>query len=162
MKLTMTPLLPDGQIAERILVCNSVSARFGLTLTRAQALELAHARSHALVETGRVEFSGGILEDLIFAFCDSPYITAEQYADTLQELIRLFYVFKSETLDQVPDDELIQLMKQAFDGPPCYGNLELLEGKVLSEVGRQERFRGLPQEEDDEDEDEDDEEQADA
>ena len=142
-------LLPQRQSAARILACNEVSARFGLALS----LALAEARQEALLETGRVEFRGGILEDLIFAFCNSPYIEQANYAETLEALAHLFYAFKNETMDKVPDAELIAAMKTAFDGPPCYGSLELLEGRVLAELGRRERFRGLPDEDEAEDED---------
>lgn len=151
MKMELMPLGPPSQAMEAILACNSVSSRFGLALSAEQALALAEARQDALAQAGRVEFSGGILESLIFAFCDSPYIEQETYAETLEELARLFYTFKSETLDQVPDYELIDAMKAAFDGPPCYGSLELLGGKVLTNLARKERFRGL----DDADEEED-------
>ncbi len=153
--------LPQRQSAAHILACNEVSARFGLALSPEDALALAEARQAALLETGRVEFRGGILEDLIFAFCDSPYIEQANYAETLEALAHLFYVFKNETMDKVPDAELIAAMKAAFDGPPCYGSLELLEGRVLAELGRKERFRGLPDEDEAEAEDEDDDERED-
>ncbi|MEA5059456.1 MAG: DUF6323 family protein [Candidatus Pelethousia sp.] len=145
MKLELIWMPATMQTAERILSSNRISARFGLALNREQAIALAQDRQKALEETGRVEFANGVLEDLIFAFCDSPYIDQAHYAETLDGLLRLFYAFKNETLDQLPDAELIEIMKTAFDGPPCYGSLALLEGKVLEEVGRRERFRGLPQ-----------------
>ena len=40
------------------------------------------------------------------------------------------YNYKNETLDMIGDDELIEIMKEYFDGY-CQGSLELLEGKVL-------------------------------
>lgn len=155
-------LLPQRQSVARILACNEVSARFGLALNPEEALALVEARQEALLETGRVEFRGGILEDIIFAFCDSPYIEQANYAETLEALAHLFYVFKSETMDKVPDAELIAAMKAAFDGPPCYGSLELLEGRVLAELGRRERFRGLTDDDEAQDEDDDEGEDEDA
>lgn len=72
---------------------------------------------------------------LAAAFCDSPYVTKENYEETLHELIELFYGFKNETYDVVGDDALIGYMKRAFDGE-CRGSLELLSGSVLPALAR--------------------------
>lgn len=67
-------------------------------------------------KTGRIEFAGGILPKLIYAFCDSPYIQQENYESTLAELQEAFYYFKSESLEQFTDDELIEFMVKVFNG----------------------------------------------
>ena len=77
-------------------------------------------------KTGRIEFAGGILPKLIYAFCDSPYIEQEEYAELLMELQEMFYLLKKETLEQLTDDELIRAMGLVFDFS-C-GSLELLRG----------------------------------
>lgn len=64
----------------------------------------------------RVEFGGGVLKQLVRAFCASPYLDQENYADTLAQLQALFYHFKQESHDRIPDDELIAAMAQCFDG----------------------------------------------
>ncbi|HBK26191.1 MAG TPA: hypothetical protein DDY90_05620, partial [Clostridiales bacterium] len=94
-------LLSRPQQAEQILSCNAQTAAYGLSLTPAQALALAKAREETLVKTGRVELDGGILPSLIRAFCDSLYLTQDNYADTLEELVALFYAFKNETEDRL-------------------------------------------------------------
>lgn len=123
-------LLSQPQQAEQILSCNAQTAVYGLSLTPAQALALAKAREETLVKTGRVELDGGVLPSLIRASCDSPYLTQDNYADTLEELAALFYAFKNETEDRLGDAALIAYMKEAFDGP-CGGSLELLAGRGL-------------------------------
>ena len=123
-------LFSCGQQAERILACNAQTAAYGLTLTPEQAAMLVQSRNEALRQSGRVEIGEGILAPLIRAFCDSPFLSADDYAETLKELTALFYAFKNETEDRLGDAALIAYMKEAFDGP-CGGSLELLAGNGL-------------------------------
>lgn len=132
-------LLPDGplraqQTGEALLALNGETAERGLTLRREEALMLAEAREECLQRTGRIEFGGGTLQRLIRAFCGSPYLTQESYAHALCELTQLFYEAKNETLERVSDQELVDFMQQAFDGP-CAGSLELLAGQALPQLG---------------------------
>lgn len=127
--------LVEQEIANKILRCNEDSKKYELVLTEQQALALADTRSVALKKAGRIEFGEGIIDKLITAFCSSPYISQQNYEETLHELIVLFYDFKSDTWDIISDDELIQFMKDAFNSH-CHGSLELLSGKVLTELSR--------------------------
>lgn len=123
------------QLADELLSSNAETAAYGLTLTAQQALALAQTRAEALKAANRVELGGGAARAIITAFCDSPYITQEDYAETLQGLIELFYTFKNETYDRVSDEALIRCMKRAFDGK-CRGSLELLADEALPELAR--------------------------
>jgi len=141
--------LVQKQAVEEVLSSNETSARFGLVLTEQQALRLVSTRMQALKNTGRVEFGGGVIDKLIFAFCDSPYIGTQNYEQTLHELVDLFYYYKNELPGTFSDAELIELMKNAFNGP-CAGSLELLAGLELDVTAR--RLRGgLPAEEENSD-----------
>ena len=120
----------EQQTADKILACNRETQRYGLTLNKQQALALAECLSCALKENRRIEFSGGIADKLILSFCNSPYISQENYEDILHELIDLFYDMKNNTWDTVSDDDLIKFIKNAFDNS-CYGSLELLYGEAL-------------------------------
>ena len=91
--------------------------------------------------TGRVEFAPGRVERIIRAFCDSPYLSQEDYADALSALIELFDTVKTETDDRISDEALIEEMRAAFDGV-CHGSLELLADEVLSRVVRRVNARG--------------------
>lgn len=124
--------IPVQAQIEELLRYNEVSARYGLALTPQQAQLVAQARQRALSATRRVEFAGGALPKLIYAFCDSPFIAPAAYADTLIELQEIFYYFKNETQDAASDDELIETMCVAFNGV-CQGSTQLLAGKVLEE-----------------------------
>jgi len=115
---------------DKVLECNQYTKKFGLTLTKEDALILASDRKDSLVRQQRIEFGEGILNKLIFAFCDSPYIYQENYVDTIGKLQEIFYLYKNESMDEVTDDELLEFMKKAFDGV-CQGSLEYLEDTVL-------------------------------
>ena len=141
--------LTQARQVESLLECNAATAAYGLQLTPAQAQALLDTRSGALRKTGRVELSGGILEQLILTFCDSPYLTRDNYEAALHTLVDLFYHFKNETEDRVGDAALLTYMKRAFDGQ-CRGSLELLAGTALPEMARKLRERyasPLPQQE---------------
>ncbi len=112
---------------------NEETAKYGLTLTEQQAVALVNTRSDSLKSTGRIEFSGGVIDKLILAFCDSPYITQQNYEDSLHELVDIFYSFKNETLDRISDNYLIAFMQRSFNGT-CCGSLDLLSGRELPEL----------------------------
>jgi hypothetical protein len=135
--------LVQKQAVEEIQKCNDFTAQFGLTLTYKDAVELVETRSHALKSNGRVEFGGGVIEKLIWEFCDSPYISMHNYAETIHELTEIFYYYKNETLDLMSDDELIKFMKFCFDGN-CQGSLELLSGRELANMARNLRYGYAP------------------
>ena len=123
------------QAASQLRECNEITGKFGLVLSEQQIQTLIEKRFEVLKETGRIEFGEGILKKLIIAFCDSPYINQEEYEDTLLELQETFYYFKNESLDQISDDELIELMKEHFD-TDCQGSLDYLRGTTLEDLCR--------------------------
>lgn len=127
------------QAVSEVIKCNDYTQRFGLVLTRAQAIELVETRSRALSENGRIEFGGGVIDKIIKAFCDSPYISMHNYTQTLHELIEIFYYYKNETMDLISDDDLIEFMKSAFDGV-SQGSLDLLSSRELYRLAKNLRF----------------------
>ena len=127
------------QLAMEIKKCNEVTMRYGVTLSDTQIENLINKRFESLKSTGRIEFGDGILKELIEAFCDSPYIIQENYEETLEELQDIFYFFKGEAMDQIADDELIEFMKEYFNGE-CQGSIEYLSGTNLEELCRDTRY----------------------
>ena len=119
----------------RILDCNRHTAQYGLTLDPGQAMALAETRENALRRSGRIEFGAGITEKLIMAFCDSPYISQDDYEATLHELTLICYDMKNETWDAVSDDELLGSMREAFD-VYCHGSADMLAGSVMPQLAK--------------------------
>lgn len=128
-----TELLMRSAAALRPLLAECAAQ--GLTLTEADLRELVVLRQEALVRTGRVEFGGGILPGLIRRFCRSPYVDRENFAATLGELQDAFYDFKTEARDLFSDEELLDLMEAAFNGP-ARGSTDLLCGWTLDRLLR--------------------------
>ena len=93
---------------------------------------LAEGRERALADTGRVEFGDGILPALIDALCDSPYLQQSDWAETLLSAQAVFYHWKEEAGDLVPDRALLAFLRRAFDG--ARGAISYLEGFSLKEL----------------------------
>lgn len=122
--------------------CNEYTKRYGLKLSEKDIEELCEHRQATLRQTGRMEWGGGVMQKLIYAFCDSPYIQADDYVQTLEDLEETFYYFKNEALDEISDDELIEYMKRIFDGAG-QGSVEYLAQTGLERLTRSVRF-GTP------------------
>lgn len=142
MEKFLSPLMPQQTMeAQGLRATNALTARYGLMLSEQDIATLMEKRAAALSETGRVEFGKGILDKLVFAFCDSPYLFQDTYVETLLSLQEAFYYFKNESLDTLTDDELIAFMKEHFDGD-CEGSVEYLTGTLLEDLCRDIRYDG--------------------
>ena len=108
------------------------TASLGLRLTQEERLALAEGRERALTDTGRVEFGGGILPALAETLGDSPYLDPAEWAETLMEGQLLFYHWKAETGDLVPDRAILRFLRKAFDH--ARGAMTYLEGFSLKEL----------------------------
>lgn len=113
-----------------LMACNEKTETFGLSLTEQEAQELVVCRNESLKKYRRVEFGNGILDKLIFTFCDSQYINQENYKETMEKLQDIFYCFKNEAEDQLTDDELLSFMREQFE-EICMGDTEYLESTCL-------------------------------
>jgi hypothetical protein len=122
-----------------VLECNARTACYNLCITEQQAVELVELRSQNLRDNGRVELGGGVIDKLIDAFCASAYLMQDNYAETIHELMEIFYYYKNETLDLLSDDDLIDYMKQSYEGI-CQSSTELLKGRELDTLARWVRY----------------------
>lgn len=131
--------LMQKQALNKIIACNDFTTRYNLSLTPAQAAELVETLNLSLKDNGRIEFGGGVVDKVIREFCDSPYIDMQNYAETINELIELFYYFKNETMDRISDDKLIKWMSDSFNND-CQGSLDMLAGTELERLARNLRY----------------------
>ena len=130
-------LSEDYQV-NRILETNETSKENGLTLTKEEATALVAARGDTLREERRVEFGDSISPKLIRAFADSSFINQEDYAETIARLQEIFFLYKNESMDMVSDEELLTIMKNAYENESG-GDLEYLEGTALEDFARKVR-----------------------
>lgn len=133
----------DSRVKDKILSRNAATAKHGIVLTESQAAAIAASQTAALKKAGRIEFGFGIADKAISLFADSPYIIPDEYEQTISDLISLFYTFRNEADGMLSDDELLNFMKNSFDGR-CAGSLELLAQQV-SEFSRHLRSGGAPE-----------------
>ena len=128
-------VLSERSQADIIKRTNEYTNQFGLSLTDQDIAELLIRRRECLSEQQRVEFGTGILDKIIFAFCDSDYLFQDNYLESISRLQKIFYLYKNESMDELTDDELISVMRNAFNGV-CQGSLEYLEETFLDEFAR--------------------------
>ena len=135
-----------------LLNTNTGSARNGLMLDPAQALELAQTHRRALGLCGRIEIGTGTVQKIIGAFGRSHYLWQKDYADVLKEAVEAFYELKNESEDNISDDDLIALLAGAFER--YKGTLSpFLQSRELDRLLRTLRY-GAEEETDEPDEDE--------
>ncbi|MGI6019908.1 MAG: DUF6323 family protein [Lachnospiraceae bacterium] len=124
-------LLNRDMWTKEIMECNRRTEKFGLTLSEEDAELLVAEKCDVLRQTGRIEFGQSIITQIIYAFCDSNYITQENFLDVLLRLQEIFFEYKSEMNDEISDEELLSYMRQQFD-ERCCGDLDCLESTCLS------------------------------
>lgn len=123
--------LLNGQTwLQQVQETNQYSEKFGLILTEKDTKILLAEKNNALNTERRVEFGQSILPQIIYAFCDSSFISQNNYVETLIRLQEIFYLYKNEMQDEITDDELIHFMREQFE-TVCYGDLDYLEGTCL-------------------------------
>ena len=127
--------LSENYQVGQILKTNETSKENGLTLTEEEAKALVAARGDTLREERRVEFGDSISPKLIRTFADSSFINQEEYAEIIARLQEIFFLYKNESMDMVSDDELLGIMKNAFENESG-GDLEYLEGTALEAFAR--------------------------
>ena len=108
-------LFSEKNQLKKVMETNRKTEQFGLELSEEDAKLLVEARGEELKRQKRVEFGEGILSKIIFAFCDSSYITQDSYVETVARLQEIFYLFKNESMDLLTDDELLEFMREQFD-----------------------------------------------
>lgn len=87
----------------------------GLLLTRKEVFQLCEKRNAVLVQCGRLELNGGIMDQLIDVFMDCPYITRDEFADVMEEVIEVFYTMKNECSDLIDDQTMMHYMRKQLD-----------------------------------------------
>lgn len=128
-------LLQNKNQLSKVIETNQYTEKFGLALSQEDALLILEKRRMALREQKRVEFGEGIVQRIIFEFCDSNYIDQSNYVDTIIRLQDIFYLYKNEMHDEITDDELLHLMKEQFE-MLCFGDLDYLENTCLADFAQ--------------------------
>lgn len=120
-------LMLRNQEKQSVLACNNLTENYGLTLTEEEVLHLTEYKSECLVRHQRLEFTGGILERIIRTVCTSTYISMDNYVETLEGMLDVYYEFRNSFGPEVGDQEILDLMEERFE-KLSEGNFEYLFG----------------------------------
>lgn len=136
-------LLQNTNQLARVIETNQYTNRFGLILSEKDAQLILEKRKVVLKEQKRVEFGESIIPKIIYEFCDSDYITQDNYVNTVIRLQEIFYLYKNEMNDKISDDELLHLMREQYEHL-CFGDLNYLEDTCLADFAQAVRagYRG--------------------
>lgn len=109
----------------KLVECNKFLNKYGLSLSSKDINSIIERRTLALKNNKRIELDGGIIDKVIREFFDSPYISNDNFVETINEVIELFYYYKNETNDSISDDDLLRLMREHYDNF-AHGDLDYL------------------------------------
>ncbi len=122
-------IMAKSQMTE-LIATNEYTKRYGLELTCEDAELIIQEKNNTLRTQQRVEFGKSIIPKIIYEFCDSDYISQDNYVETLQNLQDIFFLYKNEMQDEISDDELLHFMREQFDNV-CFGSVEYLSETCL-------------------------------
>ena len=116
----------DDSIISDIISLNEVTSMYQLKLSSSEVKEIVNTRNISLRNIKRVEFRESSVKLIILEFCKSSYISKDEWASTLNELVSIFYHLRSMVSDNVSDKCLVNSMFWYFEGDAC-GSIELLK-----------------------------------
>ena len=93
-----------------ILDLNEKSQIYGLTLNKEDVKEIINSRDTTLKNYGRIELDIGITKMIIENLYKSQYTDKDDYVYAINDLHEVFYYLKNETLDQISDIEIIEII----------------------------------------------------
>ncbi len=125
----------DDEYGRQLLALNDTIDQYGLVLTVEQTKDLLDTRRRALNENHRVEIGVGAVIPLSKKFAQSSYLDAGNFADGMNVILEMFYYYKTETRDTIPDDDLIDMLYDWFEYK-YHGDLELMQNDYFEKAGK--------------------------
>lgn len=88
----------------------------GLGLTADQVREIANVEAACLAESERVLFGESVAVRVVRTFASSPCLAGNNAAQSLVDLVEAFYELRDSFPAVVTDEELLELLRESFDG----------------------------------------------
>lgn len=107
--------LVKEEIANSIMTMNEKTTKYNLELTKEQALDLVDTRVLSLKDNGLIDFDGDTVLKIIDNFYSSSHMSKIDYADTLNELVDMFYSYRINYGGFLSDDLIYEIMRYKFD-----------------------------------------------
>lgn len=131
--INQMPLSDSEAVKNALIELNGFTKEYGLVLTTKQVNRLASAVHKALRDSDRIEIGAGIMPVLAAEFCTSVFVTAENYAPLLEELVYIFFAVKTAVCDRIADRELVRLLRDFFENK-AMGNTPLSRERDIERV----------------------------
>ncbi|WP_228105972.1 DUF6323 family protein [Terrisporobacter mayombei] len=98
-----------------ILKINEESSAYGLILTPGDVEEIIKSRGYSLKIYGRIDLNMDVTKKLINKIYTSQYTDKDDYVEIINDLQDIFYYLKNETLDEVSDNEIIDIIVEFYE-----------------------------------------------
>ena len=125
--------LGNDIVINEVKELNKETIKYGLVLSDFEIRDLVNNKNNVLKSVGRIEMDKSAVTLIISEFCKSSYISSEEWAGVVKEIITLFYNVRNEISDNVSDFDLVKFMYNIFENK-VHGVVELLSDEVMNEV----------------------------
>lgn len=110
-----------------ILELNKKSQIYGLALKQEDIKEIIKSRNNTLKSYGRIELDINVTKKIIENLYTSQYTDKDDYVESINDLQEIFYYLKNETLDQISDIEIIEIIDEFYN--KFSGRIEIVQEK---------------------------------
>ncbi|MDU4860266.1 MAG: DUF6323 family protein [Terrisporobacter othiniensis] len=98
-----------------LLKINDESSAYGLILTPQDVEEIIKSRGYSLKNYGRIDLNMDVTKKLINKIYTSQYTDKDDYVEIINDLQDIFYYLKNETLDEISDNEIIDIIVEFYE-----------------------------------------------
>ncbi|WP_228107002.1 DUF6323 family protein [Terrisporobacter petrolearius] len=98
-----------------LLKINDKSSAYGLILTPEDVEEIIKSRGYSLKNYGRIDLNMDVTKKLINKIYTSQYTDKDDYVEIINDLQDIFYYLKNETLDEISDNEIIDIIAEFYE-----------------------------------------------
>lgn len=98
-----------------LLKINDESSVYGLILTPQDVEEIIKSRGYSLKNYGRIDLNMDVTKKLINKIYTSQYTDKDDYVEIINDLQDIFYYLKNETLDEISDNEIIDIIVEFYE-----------------------------------------------
>ncbi|XAM36747.1 hypothetical protein TPHSE_10270 [Terrisporobacter petrolearius] len=98
-----------------LLKINDESSAYGLILTPEDVEEIIKSRGYSLKNYGRIDLNMDVTKKLINKIYTSQYTDKDDYVEIINDLQDIFYYLKNETLDEISDNEIIDIIVEFYE-----------------------------------------------
>lgn len=99
----------------KLLKINDESSAYGLILTPQDVEEIIKSRGYSLKNYGRIDLNMDVTKKLINKIYTSQYTDKDDYVEIINDLQDIFYYLKNETLDEISDNEIIDIIVEFYE-----------------------------------------------